>query len=134
MEFSELRIGNFFKIRAYYDDTGTISKVTEINTKQIYTKGKWFNFNELIPISITEDILLQSGFTHFDWLPDYSVFECHHFKCTLDKNGVHLFCDNLKNLKPLKYLHELQNLYFDLTGEELETKLNNIKTRKTEMV
>lgn len=133
MEPQELRIDNFFKVQAYYEDQSTISRLAKINKKQVHIDGKWIDLNALIPISITEDILLQSGFTHFLWLQDSSVFECDHFKCTLDDNGVNLFCDNLKNLKPVKYLHEFQNLYFDLTGEELGTKFNNIKSTQKEM-
>jgi hypothetical protein len=134
MKLPELRIGNFFEIQLSYEDVTRIRNVTEIGKKQVHIDNKWLNLDRLMPITITEDILLHAGFTQFDWAKDSSVFQCSFFKCTLDGNGVNLFCDNLKNLKPISYLHELQNLHFDLTGEELNINFNNIKSAKTEMV
>jgi hypothetical protein len=134
MKLPELRIGNFFEIQLSYEDNTRIGSITEISKRQVHIDGKWLNLDRLIPISITEDVLLHADFTQFGWAKDSSVFECHYFKCTLDGNGVNLFCENLKNLKPISYLHELQNLHFDLTGEELNINFDNIKTPKTEMV
>ncbi|MEP6684648.1 MAG: hypothetical protein ABJA35_15365 [Parafilimonas sp.] len=133
MKLQELRIGNFFDARTYYDATDRIRRVTEISKKQAHIDGKWLNPDELVPIYVTEEILLNSGFTQFEWLKESSVFECEFFKCLLDHTGVNLFCDNLKNLKPIKYLHELQNLYFDLTGQEIEPNFNNINATKKEI-
>lgn len=133
MKPPELRIGNFFEILLSYEDTTRIRCITEIGKRQVHIDGKWLNLDRLIPINITEDILLHAGFTQFNWIKDSSVFQCRFFKCTLDNNGVNLFCDNLKNLKPISYLHELQNLHFDLTGEEMDIHFNNVKTIKTEM-
>jgi len=130
MKLPELRIGNYFEIQSAYEETGSIEKITEIGKKQVHTEGKWVRLDDLISISITEEILLHIGFTQFNWLKDSSVFECSYFKCRLDDNGVNLFCDNLKNIKPVKHLHELQNLYFDLTGEELAIDFNYIKSLK----
>lgn len=129
MKLPSLRIGNFFKVKSFYkEDEHRIRKVTEISQKQVQADGKWVKPDHLIPISITKQILLHSGFTQFSWITQSSVFECDHFKCTLDDDGVNLFCDNLKNLRPVKHLHELQNLYFDLTGEELQVNFNDIKS------
>jgi hypothetical protein len=128
MKLPSLRISNFFRVRSFYeDDEDRIRSITEISIKQVQVDGKWVNPDHLIPINITKQVLLHSGFTQFNWITDSSVFECKHFKCTLDDNGVSLFCDNLKNLKPVKHLHELQNLYFDLTGEELEIDFKAFK-------
>lgn len=128
MELPSLRIGDFFRVQSFYsDDEDRVRSITEIGRKQIQVDGKWVRADHLIPINITKQVLLNAGFTQFNWIQDTSVFECDHFKCTLDDNGVSLFCDNLKNLKPVKHLHELQNLYFDLTGEELHVNFNAIK-------
>jgi hypothetical protein len=129
MKLPSLRIGNFFKVQSFYeDDLHRTRRVTEISRNQVQVDGKWVKPDHLIPISITKQILLHSGFTQFSWITDSSVFECDHFKCMLNDDGVSLFCDNLKNLRPVKHLHELQNLYFDLTGEELQTNFNAIKS------
>jgi len=131
MQLYELRIGNFFELSSLYDTKKKMRTISEIGERRVQADGKSITSDELIPIRITSDILLRCGFTQFNWIKDASVFECAYFKCTLDSNGVNLFCDNLKNLKPVMYLHQLQNLYFDLTGEELKMNFNEIKLRKT---
>jgi hypothetical protein len=129
MKLPSLRIGNLFRIQSFYEeDKDRVRRITEISEKQVQLDGKWVRPDHLIPINITKQILLHSGFTQFNWITDSSVFECNYFKCMLDDNGVSLFCDNLQNLKPVKHLHELQNLYFDLTDEELQTNFNAIKS------
>lgn len=134
MELPSLRIGNFFEVQSYNnDEQWHVRKITEIGKKQVQLEGKWVNIDNLMSIDITRQILLHSGFTQFNWIKDSSVFECDYFKCTLDDNGVSLFCDNLKNLKPVKHLHELQNLYYDLTGEELKTNFSHAKSLQKEI-
>lgn len=133
MEVQSLRIGNFFETQSLHEEESRVRKITEISKKQVHTESKWINLSDVIAINITEDILLNAGFKRFSWLKDYSVFECDHFKCTLDGNGINLFGDSLKNLKPVKHLHQLQNLYYDLTGEELAISLSDIKSTKNEM-
>ncbi len=134
MKLPSLRIGNFFKVQSFHaDDENHIRRVTEISKKQVQVDGKWVSPDQLISINITKQVLLNSGFTQFGWITDASVFECDHFKCSLGEDGVNLFDENLNNLKPVKYLHELQNLYFDLTGEELQTNYGNIHSLEKEM-
>lgn len=123
-----VRIGNLFEFTSFFSGKNKTGKVEQINQKQVLINRKWFSLSKLNPIRITRNILLQSGFTEFGWAKDASVFQCHHFKCTLDSEGLSLFCENLKNLKPIKYLHELQNLYFDLFGEELTMNQNAIQS------
>lgn len=135
VSLQEIRIGDFFELQSSSEDEkNKIASVKKIGQRNVLAAGKWVSLDRLIPLKITEDILLHAGFTQFDWLKESSVFECNYFKCALDSNGVNLFCDNLTNLKPLKYLHKLQNLYFDLTGEELDVNITYIKTVNTEMV
>ncbi len=135
LHLREFRIGDFFELQSLSDEEkNRVGKVYKIGQRQILINSRWFNLDRITPINITEDILLHAGFKHFNWLTDSPIFECNYFKCTLDDNGINLFGDNLKNLKPIKYLHELQNLYFDLTREELEVDINYIESAKTEMV
>lgn len=134
LHLSEIRIGNYFEVQSPYDERIRTGRVTQINQKQVLLNSKWVDLNRLMPISITEDILLHSGFKEFNWIKEASVFECNHFKCIFNENGATLFCDKLTSLKPMKYLHELQNLYFDLTREELETDANYIKSLNAELV
>jgi hypothetical protein len=134
MKLPSLRIGNLLMMQSFYpEDKDRVRRVTELSEKQVQLDGKWVKPDRLVPINITKQILLHSGFTQFNWITDSSVFECNYFKCMLDDSGVSLFCDNLTNLKPVKHLHELQNLYFDLTGEELQTGFNVIKSSEKEL-
>jgi len=133
MKPQELRIGDYFELQSSYDGSPQTIMITEIGKKQVHTNNKWVNTDQLIPIEITEDILTNAGFTRLDWLRDRAVFQCSHFKCVLDENGVSLFCDELKVAKPIKYLHRLQNIFMDLTGEELELDINNVKPIQKEI-
>jgi hypothetical protein len=133
MKPQELRIGDYFEVRSSYDGSLQTVMITEIGKKQVHTNNKWVNTDQLIPIEITEHILANAGFTRLDWLKNAAVFQGKHFKCVLDVNGMSLFCDDLKISKPVKYLHGLQNIFIDLTGEELELHINNVKPIQKEI-
>jgi hypothetical protein len=132
MTAKELRIGNLIYHHYYTRVPGTpdekehfdICKVESIE-HELIVNGKntvaWYQ-----PIPLTEDILLRSGFEKITDKKDgfkqssYSI-----------GNGMLIvtFDDGLLSVdfgKPLnyKYLHQLQNLYFTLTGTELITKSN----------
>lgn len=80
------------------------------------------------PIPLTPEILEKCGFTqHHD--------DCHN-QVIYIKNIFHdlpfqwgVYPNELasgfivSNAKPLRYLHQIQNLYFALTGEELNVQL-----------
>jgi hypothetical protein len=125
LKLYELRIGNLFEIEVQ-PEKKKIKKVREIKQRQILLDGNWYNLDRLIPIPITPEILLRCGFKKFDWLTDSDIFQCDFFKCILHENGLQIFADDFNNLKPLKYLHEFQNLYFALTGEQMEINIDNI--------
>jgi len=129
LKLYELRIGNFFEIElSRYEKR--IIKVSEITQDHVLIEGTWYHFNKLIPILVTEEILLSCGFEKFKWITEANVFTKDDFNCLLDENGVQVFNANLNNLKPLKYLHELQNLYADLTEKELTIELNEMIIRE----
>jgi hypothetical protein len=108
----ELRIGNFI-----YNDKKEIYKVTWINIEKISN-----------PILLTEEWLLKFGFKEFidfgyktgvfDKLPLSIGFSyCMNNKKVMimhEKNTVSHWIN-----KKIEYVHQLQNLYFALTGEEL---------------
>ena len=81
------------------------------------------------PIPLTTEILEKAGFEKDE---DYTTHEGKMYVSfnlpdgtTIDKLGDNDFeyhvWDNYE--KHIKYLHQLQNLYFALTGEELEINL-----------
>lgn len=122
----ELRIGNWVN----QPQLPHIAKITAIdyNGDDYYCKFKnihpacWCSHIE--PIALTEDILLKCGFEKSDSF----IGEC--LCCTINNCWIGLTfdndCFNLVNphyTNPIKYVHELQNLYFDLTKTELNIQL-----------
>ena len=132
MKATELRIGNLVKINnellpetkneiykvyglnakfdlSFPDSSGVIS-LNDTKSIRIYSQ-----FDEFIkPIPLTEEWLLRLGFE--------STNTYYFSKCNLhlqgDIRGFHLVISRIDGIK-VKYVHQLQNLYFALTGEEL---------------
>ncbi len=106
---SDLRIDNFVSITqsAHKDD---IEMVTIFMLKQIENGYRVFG------IPLTEEILLKCVFKFKDkGFSDLSV------SYGLATETIHFVIGNY--YKKLNYLHELQNLYFALTNEELIVNL-----------
>ncbi len=96
----------------------------------------WQQPDMLSGIELSIDILEKLGFTFGDWsdhdghalfLSDRnaSLFvNLNTNSSSIGKNFYHSSCDNCCDtsyfLADIKYLHQLQNLYFSLTGEELD--------------
>lgn len=129
LKLYELRIGNFFEIEPEPYERRII-KVSEITQNHVLVQGTWYHFNQLIPIPVTEEILLKCGFEKFKWITEANVYTKGNFNCLLDENGVQVFNADFNNLKPLKYLHELQNLYADLTEKELTIEFGETVNRR----
>lgn len=116
MKASELRIGNYI---TYYPEYPPIE--CGINDM--------LNPELILPIKLTEDLLLNFGFEKIDVLPGTIEYRFGYNKemGKFSMRVVKFFSDEVLyyfNWKPteLKYVHQLQNLFYALTGEEL--KLN----------
>jgi len=119
MEAKDLRIGNI-------TSAGVVSEILQdrfyVHDGESSLKSTWFDIK---PAPLTEEWLLKFGFqvrytighsaqyyinenpvTH-DWM--LSILWLEGDNCPFYKNGHH----------KIKYVHQLQNLYFALTGEEL---------------
>jgi hypothetical protein len=109
MKASELRIGNY----VYFED-----KLLKFD----FEMG--WNFDYIKPIPLTEEWLLKFGFEK-----KYQTFE---FKgLNIDGTVVHFSfdkwrseydienCDYTEVPSDIQHVHQLQNLYFALTNEEL---------------
>ena len=132
MEVRELRIGNYLESKVDYDGWGfAVSKgnyfsIKEFNGNYLH---KWsdmgasgsFSLDDAIPIPLTEEWLLKFGFVSNPYQDIYYI-----------KNGDNSFVIDINKTRgklelfwkhiDLKYVHQLQNLYFALTGEELTIK------------
>jgi len=128
MEANELRIGNLVNSIGYdfYEDhifaDGTYDEhLVDIETL-MFLEGKnpGYTSTGFKPINITEEWLVRLGFK------DTGVaFEIETQKCLtmFSYQSEKAFYVGIKDLVlELEYIHQLQNLYFALTGEELTIK------------
>ena len=129
MKANEVRIGNYIR---YCDNNYQVEQIIKRNGKyalifeNLY-HGVWID--EVEKIELTEDILLKYGFeliydgyyttklyliqdTRFDFLINKQNFELSELVYIGD-----IYYPNVR------YLHELQNLYYAITKEELEVQL-----------
>jgi hypothetical protein len=136
MNPKELRIGNIIRATATEKDGILTSRVTAIiasglrknSIKEIHHEtidGQWLgitNIEIVSPIPLTAEWLERFGFEIDE--NGYTKEEVH-VKCRDDKSVI--YWDSEINRFPLchtghkyEYVHQLQNLYFAMTGEELE--------------
>ena len=109
MRAKALRIGNLIQKngKIHYTNNSTIRDIfhLSINDTDIFE-----------PIPITEEWLLKCGFVK----DEYEMFVFNR-KVIYKKNDntFHFYTCDIE----IKHIHQLQNLYFALTGEELEINL-----------
>ena len=136
MKVNELRVGNLV-----YDDEGFFSKVTGIKPIgeqvliDIYhdsnevSKGWMLEVDDLKPIPLTEEILLKCGFKrvpknlYVDNLKDLRTAVTYLKGSIIWNESTRIVWVGNIALDNIKYLHELQNLYYAVENKELEVKL-----------
>ncbi len=117
MKASELRIGNF------YDHNGFVNEVHPNTIEEVWiSERSWVK-----PIPLSEEWLIKFGFKKRDMLssvlfdmknPRFSIY----LNPPIDKSNKWNILGIEKNVN-IQYVHQLQNLYFALTGKELTLKL-----------
>lgn len=129
MKASELRIGNYIKLMLNHEDYKTLQvNLHDLESVELKT-------GDYEPIPITEELLMQLGFKYVDKGDhDYNTYTDpnHDYYLQIDvrrRDGKYSILDNsfddLRDFSmvDIMYVHQLQNLYFALTGEELEFML-----------
>jgi hypothetical protein len=128
MKAKNIRIGNFLLA------CGDIEIVTEIYTDYFYTQNFKSSWAEITGVEINEEWIQKLGFkktTHIhkdksvtpitykigkrirlEWSSEKSLSEIN--------TGSLMFVYDENLIKTIKYIHELQNLFFAITGDELE--------------
>lgn len=128
----ELRIGN-----VVWEDYGGYYQVCAIGHQTTSVKKSWSNLScpfkneDLSYVQLTEDILLKAGFEkHYKHEEEPFTIDLtarmYLWASRGDFSEVDL-CQDGKHISfkhsHIKYLHQLQNLYFALTGTELNIQL-----------
>jgi len=132
---NELRIGNLIQ----GEEIGEVIKIDITDGRHILTSEEdGGGEDDFYPILLTEEWLLKFG---FEWeteeknhiqlsLPDknlypeskitfYQLGKSIDIHCQLYQSG---YLDGMFTTFAVKYVHQLQNLYFSLTNEELTLK------------
>ncbi len=135
MKIQELRIGNLVKCKTSNDSAiYSVIQIDGFGLKVRLSHPRHTEFTPLDrikPIPLTEEILLKCGFEKDDtgvdmFDPDYAEWYQMEFPVIgilcQSSDKKYLFDENTDTLR-IQYLHQLQNLVFDLTGEELEVEL-----------
>ena len=108
IEIKELRLGNL--ILRLSGDTWVSTKVNLTYLSLINDYPEDYK-----PILLSEELLFKFGF-EFD--VDYTLYK-KSFIISFEKSGNDLCCYLEAVAIDIKYIHQLQNLYFSLTNEEL---------------
>lgn len=132
MKANELRIGNKVKVNGLYNgQILTYDRFNEEKDVMFFSDGNKFGMGEFLhniePIQLTEEILLKCGFEK-----NGIRYSKNDIYLWIDENKIVFAIAELKS-KTGKYLeiesfHQLQNLYFALTGEELTIDISQSKT------
>ena len=120
-QVNEMRIGNIM-----LDDEYNVVNVERINSDRIHeftmvsqNNGRIYPSN-IYKIPITKQWLEKLGFVNTN-TTEYPNYIKGIYKC-MWRNGEANICNKHGFIKDLKYVHELQNLFFALTGKELHSK------------
>lgn len=136
MKPSELRIGNWIKTEShdYNHDLHTsqieIGSIESIHLYDVFFRSQEnddlikYDYNQIEPIPLTSEWLERFGFEK----DDSRRTESHPYT-DYEKSGVRIdlpyfefHFNNCDSGIDIEYVHQLQNLYFALTGQELELK------------
>jgi len=123
IQINELRVGNIIQ-------EGKVEQIDNSIDEVYYSGDGYYQSNyccNLNAILITEDWLLKFKFS-CDWTKTYTKqIEKNTFELRFENTEKIMFLDVNINyedtyleFKHIKYVHQLQNLYFALTGSELQ--------------
>lgn len=135
---SELRFGSFVTYNPEHKnfDKGTQKKPFQVECID-HERGvtlndgfnNWYYYDEILPIDLSPEILEKCGF-NYDKKNDNYIFKNYYY--VLEEHTFWLYRADLKTtdmhkkcvlLSHIKNLHQLQNLIFILSGEELNINL-----------
>jgi len=122
---NELRLGNFVwgvsdrreVVYAIEEHTVTVGHPFKAYVGNTNTRCY---ADEIKPIELTPELLGKCGFTERDEIWDHNLFDMWLYPT---RRGWFISPHMPDGGVPIKFLHQLQNLYFCLTGKELIVEL-----------
>jgi hypothetical protein len=124
----QVEVASIFHDRILYVFPNVENRVEPFEDDVVQNGTNYKLVEELEPIMLTAAILENAGFEEKDGLLTSKHFEKSDLQ--LKFNGEYFQRVSITALNttvfslPIKYFHQLQNLFFALTGEELEIKLH----------
>lgn len=121
MTIQEVRVGNLVHHPLFGDYT--VIRSTAFNGFYIGTpKGNAIHIDDFTPVPISDILLEQMGFRyvedHAPSIGNFGWWENDEIALTHIHEGLYGI-EGMSIIKPLKYVHQLQNAYFVITGMEL---------------
>lgn len=131
ISLAELRIGNLlWSEQSGYGEPERVFEISE-RDKKIWSSPISFwcgrDLEDLEPIPLTPAVLEACGFEYFDNIEDWgykkldirlSDFEDYFYLDILEQEGITL---------EIRSIHQLQNIYYALTGQELTIDIDKLK-------
>ncbi len=123
MKANEARYGNIIKNGYAIIELDSLGcGVVDMNNMDDIASYIYLEWRNVKPIPLTKEWLLKAGFKKINGWDDAIIWrksgQGYDFDLEEMENGYE-FCDFLTKLE---FLHQLQNLYFALCGEELTFK------------
>lgn len=123
MKANEIRINNYLNFTC----SDPIKQV-QVDKGYFLSQGFWRDLHDgcFKPIPLTEEWLLNLGIKKKEF-DDYYTLSENYWGIHISKSDNGKFDVHIRNeymLCEIKHVHQLQNLYFALTGEKLTIKEN----------
>ncbi len=110
---SELRLGNWIQVE---EKNYRVIYLSENGCG--YDHEEFVSFENIVPISITDSILVKAGFTKDDYGYKNGSLALNQYD-----DVFHLRLPQGTGFgRGIKYVHQLQNLYYNISGEELSVR------------
>jgi len=132
MKANELRVGNYIQQIDQKSEFEFLQVVYGINNESVWIhcneESDVIDYLEAIPIPLTEEWLVKFGWQYFNGKTSGTLTKDTDVKLDIDfykgklQVKSHYEGEHMYRILPVKYVHQLQNLYFALTGEELKLK------------